>query len=99
MFECKRFRIAMWCCEHGNFHVSIQPLEYLGKEEFKRWIRLCKNNFMELTSRKLWRFEIVFCNEGDAFAFAKKMTGRFGEIAFFNHTKGRVEVVTPKEEI
>ncbi|MDI6813885.1 MAG: hypothetical protein QMD10_10140 [Desulfitobacteriaceae bacterium] len=97
VFECQRFRIELWQCRDGKLHVSIQPLEYLGKEEFKRWIRLCKRNFMSLISRKPWHFEIAFSNRVNAVGFAKNMARQLGEVAFFDHTKGHVEVVTPKE--
>ena len=96
--ECRKFRVELWRCQSGGFHVSVQPIEYLGKEEFKRWIRLCKRNFMTLASRQPWRFENAFSQYQDATLFAKALARQLGECAFFDRSKGQLTLVTPKEE-
>jgi hypothetical protein len=98
MIECKRFRIELWRCQSGGFHVSVTPLKYLGKEEFKRWVHLCRRNFMTLASRQPWRFEKAFSNYEDAVLFAKALARRLGEATFFNSSKGQPTLATPKEE-
>jgi len=97
MFECRKFRVELIQCPSSHFHVFIMPIEYLGKDEFKQWLRLCKRNFMCLVSVKPWRFEIVFSSYVDAVGFARNMTRQLEEIVFFDHAKSHVEVVTPKE--
>jgi len=97
MFECKKFRIEVWQCRSGNYHVVIQPIQYLGREEFKAWIRLCKRNFMALVSRRPWRFENVFSSRVEAVALARKLTAQLGEPCFFDRTKKQLQIVTPKE--
>jgi hypothetical protein len=74
-------------------------LEYLGKGEFKTWVKLCKSNFMVLTCQKPWRFENAFALYQDAVLFAKSLVRQLGEAAFFDRTKGMVMVVAPKEEV
>ena len=98
MIECKRFRIELWRCQSGGFHVSVQPLEYLGREEFKRWTRLCKRNFMVLTSQRPWRFENSFSQHQDALLFAKSLARQLGECAYFDRSKGQLQIVAPREE-
>ena len=97
MLECKKYRIELYQCGNGNFHVFVQPVEYLGKDEFKAWVKFCKKNFMALVSQKPWRFEIVFGSEADALGFAKNLAQYFGELCFFNRVKGLLQIVTPKE--
>lgn len=97
MIACKRFRIEVYRCPSNNFHVTAQPTEYLGKEDFKVWVRLCRRNFMTLTSRKPWTFENVFANHEDAVLFAKNLCRQLGELAFFDRTKAQMHLVTPKE--
>ena len=97
MIECKRFRIELWRCQNGNFHVTVQPVEYLEKQEFKAWVLLCKRNFMNLTSQKPWRFENVFSQYQDAVMFAKNVSRQLGEPCFFDRTKGVLMLVAPRE--
>jgi hypothetical protein len=99
MIECKRFRIELWRCPNGAFHVTVQPLEFLGREEFKRWTRLCKCNFMVLTSQRPWRFENSFSQYQDALLFGKNISRQLGEPCFFDRAKGGLMVVAPKEEM
>jgi hypothetical protein len=99
MIECKRFRIELWRCPNGAFRVTVQPLEFLGREEFKRWTRLCKRNFMSLTSQRPWRFENAFGNYQDAVLFAKALARQLGECVFFDRAKGAFMVVAPKGEV
>jgi len=98
MITCKRFRVEVYRCPPGNFHVAVQPVEYLGREEFKAWMRLCKRNFMALTSRKPWVFENAFNSYTDAVLFVKSLCRQLGELAFFDRTKAQVQLATPKEE-
>jgi hypothetical protein len=98
MLECKRFHTEFWQCLDSGFHVAVQPLEYLGKEEFKRWVHLCRRNFMTLASRQPWRFENAFSNYEDAVLFAKALVRQLGEATFFNSSKGQPTLATPKEE-
>ena len=89
MIECRKYRVELWRCPSGGFHVSASPIEYLGKEEFKTWVRLCKRNFMVLTSQKPWRFENSFSQYQDALLFAKN------ECAYFDRAKGQLQIVAP----
>jgi len=99
MIECRRFRIELWQYQRGNFFdVSVAPIEYLCKEEFKAWVKLCKRNFMSLTSTKPWCFEIAFLNYENAILFAKNLARQLGETVFFDHSKGQFTLVTPKED-
>lgn len=97
MFECRKYRIELWQCRSGSFHVLIQPIKYLGKDEFKRWIRLCKQNFMDLVSRRPWQFDCAYSTHAEALALARHMTSQLDEIAFFDRVKAQVQIVTPKE--
>jgi hypothetical protein len=38
MIEANRFCIELWSGQTGKYHVWIQPIEYLGHEEFKNWL-------------------------------------------------------------
>jgi hypothetical protein len=98
MIECRKFRIELWHHLNEGFCVSVQPIEYLDKEEFKWWVRLCKRNFMILTSRKPWRFENAFNQYQDAALFAKTLTRQLGECIFFDRVKGMFQIVAPKDE-
>jgi len=71
------------------------PLEFLGKEEFKTWVRLCKRNFMVLASQKPWRFENSFSQYQDALLFAKNLARQLGECAYFDRSKGQLQIVAP----
>ena len=98
MIGCKRFRIELWRCASGAFHVSVMPIEFLGREKFKAWIRLCKRHFMSLASRQPWRFENAFSNYDDAVFFAKSLARQLGEAVFFDRAKGLLMLVAPKGE-
>lgn len=95
LFECKRFRIEIHRCTSGSFHVSVRPVEYLGKEEFKRWMKTCRRNFMSLTAR--WTWTRVFARQGDATGFAKHLARELGELVFLNLNE--IQIATPKEEV
>jgi hypothetical protein len=99
MIECRKYRVELWRCPSGGFHVSASPIEYLGKEEFKTWVRLCKRNFMVLTSQKPWRFENSFSQYQDALLFAKNLARQLGECAYFDRAKGQLQIVAPKGEV
>ena len=99
MLECKRFRIELWRCQSGGFHVSVSPLEYLGREEFRKWVKLCKRNFMSLASQRPWRFENAFSNYQDAVLFAKNLSRQLSEAVFFDRSKGQLQIVAPREEV
>ncbi|RLI45344.1 hypothetical protein DRO69_05535 [Candidatus Bathyarchaeota archaeon] len=98
MIECKRFRIELWQCPSRGFHVSVAPLEYLRKEEFRAWVKLCRRNFMSLTTTKPWRFKIIFSSYENAVLFAKNLVRQLGEAVFFDNSKRQLMLVTPKEE-
>jgi len=95
MFGCRRFRIEVRRCPRGNFHVSIQPVEYVGKPQFREWMKFCRRNFMSLTAR--WRWERVFHTHEEAVRFAKHLARTFGEAVFLNLNE--VQIVAPKGEV
>jgi len=98
MFECRKYKIEIWQCRSGRYHVTVEPIIFLGREEFKAWMRLCRRNFMALTSRKPWRFENAFSTKLEAVALAKKLARQLGETCYFDHDKKQLQIVTPKEE-
>jgi len=97
MLECEKYRVELWECPSGCFNVSVKPVIYLGKDEFKRWTVLCNRNFMRLTGKKPWSFTRVCSTQKEAESFAKGLTSQLDELVFFDHTKNQVQIVTPKE--
>jgi len=81
--EVKRFRIEVHECKNcGEYHVTCRPVEYLGREEFKSWLRTCEKRFMNLLRR--WVMERVLPTEKEAREFASELAARLGE-PFFLH--------------
>jgi hypothetical protein len=98
MIGANRFCIELWGDQAGKYHVWIQPVEYLGHEEFKNWMRLCRRNFMGLTHRRPWIFENVFGDYEDAVRFAKQLARQVDEAVYFDRTRGQLQLVAPREE-
>jgi hypothetical protein len=90
MFECRRYRIQVYQCREGDFHVLAAPVEYLGKEEFRRFTSLCMRSFMSL-SRK-WVFERTFRTHQEATLFAKHLAKSLGEPVFLDLDEARIVV-------
>jgi hypothetical protein len=95
--ECQKYRIEIVSSSMG-FSVSVSPLEYLDKQEFKAWVKLCKRNFMSLASQRPWHFIITFTNYDNALLFAKNLARQLGECVFFDRSKGQLQIVVPKEQ-
>jgi hypothetical protein len=92
--ECRRYRIEVYRCRaEGCFHVRVSPVEHLGREEFRRWARLCERNFMSLVSRRPWRYEAVRPSHEDALGLARRLAEALGEAVFFDAVEGRFHVV------
>jgi len=49
------------------------------------------------TGADKWHYGICLGNYTSAVLFAKGLARQFGEIAFFDRTKGELQIVTPKE--
>lgn len=96
MFQCEKYRIEVLKNRSYSFYVTVRPVEYLGKAEFKKWIQLCKRSFMTLTSRRPWIWTRVFNNRNDAASFARHLTQELGEVVFLN--VDTIQIVTPRED-
>jgi len=81
MISCLRFRIELVKGPpQGGFLVTVEPVEYLGKPEFKEWLRLCRASFMDLDhSGRRWRMVRWFRDEAGASRFAASLAYSLGE--------------------
>jgi CelD/BcsL family acetyltransferase involved in cellulose biosynthesis len=93
--ECRRYRIEVYECRRGGgcFHVRASPVEYLGREEFKRWARLCERNFMTLVSRRPWCYEAARASHEEALRLARRLAEALGEPVFFDAVEARFHLV------
>lgn len=100
MIECRRYRIHLLRCPRGDgdFHVTVAPLEYLERGEFRRWARICERNFMILASRRPWCYVAVLSSYRDALSLAERLAQQLGEPAFYDGVKAQLHLVTPEEE-
>jgi hypothetical protein len=81
MIRCRRFRIELAADgRDGGCAVSVEPVEYLGRPEFKEWARLCRAAFMDLEhTYRRWRMVRRFSDEADASRFAAQLAYSLGE--------------------
>jgi hypothetical protein len=83
MASCIRFRIEIYkSWPPGAYRVVCSPVEYLGRDEFKAWIRTCRKHFMDVTSRRPWTMERVFMDEVEARRFGGSLAYDLGEPSF-----------------
>ena len=94
MLECRCFRIQVYRCQAGSYHVYVSPIEYLGKEEFTHWHKVCRRGFMSLT--KKWAYERSFPTREEAVLFASGLAGKLGEAVFLDVDRTRA-VAPPLE--
>ena len=75
MISCRRFRIELTESRRGDsYTVWIEPVEYLGRAEFKKWMRRCRAAFMDLEhTHRRWRTFRRFRDEAEASRFAASM--------------------------
>jgi len=81
--RAKRVAVKVVDCERCHrFHMECYPVAYLGREEFRRFMRVCRSFFMDLKSRWVW----VRSFEGheDARALALHLAREFGELFFLD---------------
>jgi len=64
----------------GGLRVSCSPVEYLGRDEFKTWLKTCRKRFMNLTSK--WVMERAFIDEAEARRFAASLAYLLDEPLF-----------------
>ena len=81
MIRCLRFRIELTADGRaGGCAVSVEPVEYLDRPEFREWIRLCKAAFMDLEhTYRRWRMVRRFRDEAEASGFAATLAYDLGE--------------------
>jgi hypothetical protein len=84
MMAARRFRIEVYRgWPGGGFRVVCCPVEYLGRDEFKTWIRTCRRHFMSLASKRpCWAMERSFTDESEARRFASQLAYDLGEPIF-----------------
>ena len=59
-------------------------------------MNVCRRNFMVLTSKKPWVFEISFKTHNDALLLCKRLCRLLGEFSFFDRFRGEFVIVTPE---
>jgi len=98
MIECKRYRIRIYRCagggDSGLYCVSSAPIEFVGKEEFRRWAKFCRRNFMVLTQR--WVYSRFFESHEEAVLFAGHLAKGLGEFVFLDMLE--THAVAPRSE-
>jgi hypothetical protein len=83
MMAARRFRIEVYRGWHGGYRVLCCPIEYLGRDEFKTWIRTCSRHYMSLASKRpCWAMERSFIGELEARHFASSLAHDLGEPIF-----------------
>jgi hypothetical protein len=82
MIRCRRFRIELAADGRaGGCTVSVEPVEYLCRAEFREWVRLCRAAFMDLEhTYRRWRRVRRFGDETDASRFAAALAYSLGEV-------------------
>jgi hypothetical protein len=81
VIRCSRFRIELTeAVSRVGYAVSVEPILYLGRPEFKEWLRLCRASFMDLERLpRRWRMVRWFKDEADASRFAAALAYSLGE--------------------
>lgn len=95
LIGAKRWRIEVNPCHKGcHFVVSVEPVAFIGRLEFKTCAAYFKRLFMNLVSK--WRWERRFADKSEASSFAKALAKSLEELAYV--VDGRLCLATPIEE-
>jgi len=88
----KKFRIAIYDLGR-EYAVETSVEEQVSKEEFKKWVKICKAMYMDLVHDAPYTFRITFRNYGEALSLAADLARTLGEEAFYNGEKKTVTYI------
>lgn len=92
----RRWRVEIYMCQQGcHYIVTVEPVVYVGKAEFKNFAAAFRRLFMNLERR--WRWIRIFADKKEAEAFAADLTKFLGEPAYVYN--GRTFLVAPQGEV
>jgi len=95
LIGARRWRVELADCRCGlHYFVSVEPVVYVGKAEFKNFAAAFRRLFMNL--EKKWRWIRSFTNQAEAKNFAQSLAKFLGELAYVDN--GQLCLVTPREE-
>jgi hypothetical protein len=98
MFRAERVAVHLRYCEHHRaYEVVVEPVTYLGRDEFRRVASVCRRHFMELA--RYWAWIRGFKTEAEARAFVEAILSELGERCFYDAIHSKVVVVPPKREL
>ena len=86
LIGCRRWRVELSDCRCGRHYiVSVEPVVYVGKAEFKNFAASFRRLFMNLERK--WRWTRTFTNQTEAKNFAAGLTKFLGEIAYVDNAQ------------
>jgi len=95
LIGARHWRVELSDCRCGHHYiVSVEPVTYVGRTEFKNFAAAFRRLFMNLERR--WRWTRTFTNHAEAKNFAANLTKFLGELAYVDN--GQLCLVTPRAE-
>lgn len=88
----RRWRVEIRTCHQGHYIVTVEPVVYVGRAEFKNFTVAFRRLFMNLERR--WRWIRCFTNKTEAKIFAADLTKFLGELAYVDN--GQLCLATPE---
>jgi len=93
LIGAKRFKIEK-CPKGCHPAVYVEPMVYIGNEEFHRIAKDLKKSYIDLVERRLWRWCRTFFSQEDATQFAMDLARSLGEADFLDENS-RLCLVMP----
>ncbi|PIU58996.1 hypothetical protein COS86_06520 [Candidatus Bathyarchaeota archaeon CG07_land_8_20_14_0_80_47_9] len=93
LIGARRWRIELSDCRCGRHYiVTVEPVIYVGKAEFKNFAAAFRRLFMDL--EKKWRWTRSFTSQIEAQNFAKALAKFLEELAYVDN--GSLCLATPR---
>jgi len=98
LISAKNFKITVQKCP-GDYHVvRVEITEYLGREEFKKKVRLFNRLYLGLESKRPWVWARAFRAKAEAEDFAGELCLKLGELCYMDEEL-KLRVVKPAPEM
>lgn len=95
LIGAKRWRVEVHRCYYDrNYVVSVEPVAYIGRAEFKNFASEFRRLFMNLEGK--WRWSRAFTDKASAESFACDLARSLGELAFM--VNGELCLAMPRGE-
>jgi hypothetical protein len=96
LIGARHWRVEVHLCSCGKHHVvTVEPVVFVGKAEFKNFAAAFRRLFMNLHHK--WCWIRYFKSHTEAQVFGKSLVKFLGEVAYVE--EGEICLVTPAESL